>query len=440
MKKKTEKRQQPSTQYSSAVLGNAIGRRTVLLSGLAGLGAAAVAGLPRFAMAKQWPKTIPVGLVVGLTGNSAAWGRPVADAAKLAIAEINASGGIKSKGGAKIELVVADHQSNPQMAGTQTERVIQVNNVLCVIGNASSGCTMVGTAASERNKTPQISTDAGASISARGFKYFFRMGLKTTTLGAVAVEFARETARATGVGPKKVAILADDTTFSQDAAKAVLEKLKTTGWTLFDNVSWGPGTVSDFVPILQRLKLGGVDLLFQANFAPDGIQIQRAMKKLNYDPIAAVHVLGAPYTPEFNSALGKDANYLIDAVGFVPELIDNTPLLKAFASRYQAACGRNLDDQASLAANIVGNLYDALERAKDLTRESLADALRATDLAPGANQHLVRGGVKYDQNGDNVRSSPFVMQILEEKQRIVYPASMATAKLVWPMPAWKARA
>ncbi len=420
--------------------GQAIGRRTILVGGLAGLGAAAAASLPRIAMAQRSAKTIPVGVVVGLTGNTAAWGRPVADATKLAVDEINRAGGIKSKGGAKIELVVADHQSNPQMSGTQTERVIQVNDAICVIGNASSGCTIVGTAVSERNKTPHLSTDSGASLSARGFKYYFRMAIKTTALGAIAVQFAKETAKATGIGPKKVAILADDTTFSQDAAKAVLENLKSTGWPLFENVSWGPGTVSDFAPILQRLKLGGVDLLFQANFAPDGIQIQRALKKLNYDPIAAVHVLGAPYTPEFQAAMGKDANFLMDSVGFVPELVEHNALMQKFATRYQAAYGRILDDQASLAANIVGNLYEALERSKALTRESLAEALRATDLQPGANQYLVRGGVKYDQNGDNVRSSPFIMQIQEEKQRIVYPASMATAKLVWPMPKWKDRA
>lgn len=437
MKNEHEKKAQ-SSQSNPKDEGQGIGRRSVLVGGLAGLGAAAVGGLPRFARAQ--PKTIPVGVVVGLTGNTAAWGRPVVDATKLAIDEINKAGGIKSKGGAKIELVIADHQSNPQMSGTQTERVIQVNDVICVIGNASSGCTIVGTAASERNKTPHMSTDSGASLSARGFKYYFRMAIKTTALGKIAVDFARDTAKATGIGPKKVAILADDTTFSQDAAKALLENLKGTGWPVFENVSWGPGTVSDFSPILQRLKLGGVDLLFQANFAPDGIQIQRALKKLNYDPIAAVHVLGAPYTPEFQNAMGKDANFLMDAVGFVPELVDNNPLLKQFAGRYQAAYGRILEDQASLAAAIVGNLYEALERTKDLTRESLAETLRATDLQPGANPYLVRGGVKYDENGDNVRSSPFIMQIQEEKQRIVYPASMATAKLVWPMPKWKDRA
>lgn len=439
MKKKNRKKAQlprPGSEKQGAPLS----RRSVLIGGLAGLGAVAAAGLPRFAMAQKWPKTIPVGVVVGLTGNTAAWGRPVVDATKLAIDEINKAGGIKSKGGAQIELVIADHQSNPQMSGTQTERVIQVNEVICVIGNASSGCTIVGTAASERNKTPHMSTDSGASLSARGFKYYFRMAIKTTALGAIAVDFARDAVKATGLGPKKVAILADDTTFSQDAAKAVVERLKTTNWPLYDNVSWSPGSVGDFAPILQRLKLGGVDLLFQANFAPDGIQIQRALKKLNYDPIAAVHVLGAPYTPEFQSAMGKDANFLMDAVGFVPELIDNNPLIKAFASRYQATYGRILDDQASLAAQIVGNLKEALEKAKDLSRESLAQELRATDLSPGANPYLVRGGVKYDENGDNTRSSPFVMQILEEKQRIVYPASLATAKLVWPMPKWKDRA
>lgn len=410
-------------------------RRRSLLA--AGLGAVAVSGFP--AIVRAQANKIPVAVVVGLTGRASAWGVPVADAVKLCVDQINSSGGIKSKQGAQIELILADHQSNPQMAGTQTERVIQVNNALVVLGNATSGATVVGSAAAEKNKTAMLSTDAADTLTAKGLKYYFRIGPKASAMATTAVNFAMETAKANGVAPKKVATIADDSTFSQDAINGVLRALKGTSWALQENVSFPAGSVSDFTPILQRLKLAGVDTIFQATFAPDGIQILRAMKTLNFDLTAWVHVLGAPYTPEFNAAVKRDGNFITDAVGFVPELSRKNALLNKFSEAYRAKYGKDLDDQSSLGANSVAVLYDALERATSLDREAIAQAIRSTDLQPGANPFLIRDGVKFDSAGDNTRASGIVMQLRDEQQRIVYPASFATEKVVWPMPKWSAR-
>ncbi len=411
-------------------------RRRALLAG--GVGTAVASALPRYVWGQQPPK-IPVAVVVGLTGRAAAWGVPVADAIKLCVDQINSSGGIKSKGGAQIELTIADHQSNPQMAGTQVERVIQVNHALAVMGNATSGATVVGSAAAEKNKTALLSTDAADTLTTKGLKYYFRLGPKAGAFAVTAVEFASATAKATGVVPKKVATIADDSTFSQDAINGALKSLKSTGWAFQENVSFAPGSVSDFAPILQRPKLAGVDTIFQATFAPDGIQILRAMKTLNYDLIAWVHVLGAPYTPEFNAAVKQDGSYITNAVGFVPELTKKNPLLAKFNDAYKAKFNKDLDDQSSLGANSIAVLYDALGRASALNREAVAQAIRATDLQQGANPYLIRDGVKFDAAGDNTRAFGLVMQLRDLQQRIVYPARLATEKVVWPMPKWSAR-
>lgn len=409
--------------------------RRQVLAGMAGATLAA----PFISTARAAPAPIPVGIVVGLTGRAAPWGIPVADATRLAIDMINKSGGIKSKDGAKLELVVADHQSNPQMAGTQTERLIQTSNVLAVFGNAVSGATMVGSAVADRNRTPIISTDSGDTLTARGLKHYFRIGARTTLLSQTAIDFAKATAASTGVAPKLVAILADDTTFSQDAANGLVAALKGTDWKLFDNISFPAGHVGDFAPIIQRLKLSGVDLFLQATTAPDGIQILQAVKALDFNPIANLHVLGAPYTPEFAANTGNLGNYLTDAVGFVPELAKSNPKIAEFARIYRETYNRDLDDQGSLAVNGVGILLDALERTPALDRATLTKTLRETDLQVGANPFIVRDGVKFDDKGENVRARALVMQILDQKHRIVYPPELATTKPVWPMPKWSER-
>lgn len=401
--------------------------------------AAAAASLSMPALVRAQTKSIPIAVVVGLTGRAGPWGVAVADAVKLAVEQINAAGGIKSKGGATIDLTIADHQSNPQMAGTQTERVIQVNQVLAVIGTATSGSTMVASASAEKYKTPMLSSDAADSLTNRGFKYFFRIGARAGKMSDTAVEFAMDTAKATGVAPKKIATIADDSTFSQDAIKGVLARVKDTGWDFAENVSFPGGQVSDFTPILQRLRLAGVDLIFHATFTPDGIQLVRAMKALNYDLIAAVHILGAPYVSEYASSLKGDSDYVTDALGFVPSMVAKEPRLAAFGKAYKERYKKDLDDQSSLAATAVGTLIDALERTPELSREAVAATLRSADLAVGANSYLVRDGVKFDANGDNIRAKGVVMQLVNQEQLIVYPADKANAKVVWPMTPFGAR-
>jgi branched-chain amino acid transport system substrate-binding protein len=384
-------------------------------------------------------ETIPVGIVVGLTGAAATYGVSVADAAKLVTDDINRNGGIKSKGGAKIELIVADHQSQAVMAGTLVERLIELQKVICVIGNAFSVATVVGSKVAEATKTPFLSSDVSDLLSEQGFKYYFRIGPKASFLAATAVDFAIESARATGIAPKKVVILADDSAYAQTLVRGIQQAYPKTGWEPAEVVSYQFGKVSDFSSTIQRLRLTGVDLLFQGAYPADGINIVRAMKSVDYSPIAAIHVAGAPYAPPFINALKSDADYITCAIGFVPELVSSNKYLADFNKLYETTFKRPLDDQASQGAVIMGTLYDALERASDLTRESLVTALRATDLQIGSNPYISRDGVKFDGRGDNTRVNAIIMQLRNQEQKIVYPQKFATTKLVWPMVKWSDR-
>src|SRR5215469_6816011 len=79
---------------------------------------------------------VKIGVIVPLTGNSASAGQSAKDAVELGAEIINtahpelkamplaATAGLPGLGGAKIELDVADHQGNPQVAQQQTIRLI----------------------------------------------------------------------------------------------------------------------------------------------------------------------------------------------------------------------------------------------------------------------------------------------------------------------------
>ncbi len=96
-------------------------RRTFLKTAGVAAGAAAL-GFP--AVLRAQPKTIKIGIIHTVTGPLAEPGQACRVGAQMAADAINAAGGIKSMGGAKLELLLGDTQSKPDVARTEAERVI----------------------------------------------------------------------------------------------------------------------------------------------------------------------------------------------------------------------------------------------------------------------------------------------------------------------------
>src|ERR1051326_2827987 len=98
---------------------------------MAALAAAALAGAAHAADA------VKIGVVYPLTGNAASAGNSAKDAIELGAEivngvhpELKGSGlaggaGLTKLGGAKIEMINADHQGNPQVGQSQTLRLLQ---------------------------------------------------------------------------------------------------------------------------------------------------------------------------------------------------------------------------------------------------------------------------------------------------------------------------
>ncbi|MBM3302723.1 MAG: ABC transporter substrate-binding protein [Deltaproteobacteria bacterium] len=110
---------------------------------------------------------IKIGVLYPLTGGAAAEGKELRDGAELA-AEIanNAkpaldmmmakAAGIKSLGGAKLKLIIQDHQGNPQLAADLAKKLIQDDKVVGLMGCYHSAVTKTVAAVAERFGVPLI--------------------------------------------------------------------------------------------------------------------------------------------------------------------------------------------------------------------------------------------------------------------------------------------
>nr|WP_242012276.1 ABC transporter substrate-binding protein [Pseudodesulfovibrio cashew] len=107
--------------------------------------------LPSLAVAET---IVKVGNILPLSGPSASVGMQGKQAREMAIEEINAAGGIKSLGGAKLELLFADSKSDPNVGVTEAERLINTEKVNVLTGAWNSGVTYPSTAVASATAFP----------------------------------------------------------------------------------------------------------------------------------------------------------------------------------------------------------------------------------------------------------------------------------------------
>jgi len=100
----------------------------------------------------QGAASVKIGCIVPLSGPWASIGLNIKAGADFAIEEINASGGIKSLGGARLELVAADAEDSVEKAKNAAQRLLaQEPRLIGGFGDALSGMTLVITDLAERN-------------------------------------------------------------------------------------------------------------------------------------------------------------------------------------------------------------------------------------------------------------------------------------------------
>ena len=103
---------------------------------------------------------------------------------------------------------------------------------------------------------------------------------------------------------------------------------------------------------------------------------------------------------------------------------------------YKAKTGRDLDDTSARNMQSFFALAEAINRAGSTEPEKIRVALTKTDLKP---EQLMMGynGVKFDETGQNILASTYLIQLKDKQYRLVWPDKAADAKLDWPMVGWK---
>ena len=390
---------------------------------------------------------VKIGVIYPLTGVAASTGAELKHALELAADVINngaegiaglpfaAGGGLPNLKGAKVRLVFADHQGSPQVGASETERLITQEKVVAVVGAYSSNVTATSSQVAERYKIPYLNAEStSASLTTRGFKWFFRITPHDDLFVQNFFTFFKDIEAKKGIKVKQLALFNENTLWGNETTRLETRLAGERGFNIVKSVSY-PAKSTQLTSEIQTLKAGNPQVVMQSSYLGDAIMAMKTYKELGFSP-EMILANNAGFTDtEFIRTLGKDADYVITREVWSLDLAKNKPLVgnvnDLLNSRYKV----NFTGNTSRAFTALLTLADAINRAGSTGPEAIRKALSETDI-DGASTIMPWKGIRFDEHGQNTSGSGILVQIVDGKYHTVWPFNLATRDITWPMPAW----
>lgn len=409
-------------------------------------GAALIVG----ATAAQAQQQVKIGVLYPLSGPTAQVGADAVAAVKTVVEIINdgadlplalaKSKGLAGLGGAKVSVIVVDHQGKPEVGLSETERLISQEKVHAIFGAYFSSVTAAASQAAERAGIPFLNAESSQpALTQRGLKYFFRTSPTDETFSQLMFDFLKDFGAKKGIKFETAAIFHEDTAFGTDSAKVQEKLAAAAGMKVLEKITYKAQTTS-LTSEVQRLKAANADVLLPSSYTSDTFLLYRTSKELDYNPKLIVAQNAGFTDPTFISTMGKDAEGAITRSPYNSDLEGRIPLLsKVNAIFKKHSNGRDLSDVPARAFTGFMTLMDAFNRAGSTDPEKLRAAIAATNIPP--DQLIVPyRGVKFDANGQNELVRPILMQVQKGKYCTIYPFELASCEVLYPTPTWADKA
>ncbi len=377
------------------------------------------------------PEYIEFGASIPLTGKYGALGAMVKPGYEIAVADINAQGGIYvAEYGTKIpiRLTIYDDESDPTKAVSKLESLYAEQNVVVYLGGAASDMHAATAAVAEKNKVPYLGVAfALYSIHQQGYRYLFSPFPKSPAQARDVFEILNASIPE-GERPTKVAIFQETTDWGIELGNLWKENAPKYGYEVVVYETYAPRS-EDMSAMILKAKEAGAEALLTVPAPPDGITMVKQMVELGWTPKFTL-MIRAPENVTWGETMGKNGDYVTIFPGW--HHAENFPGVAELNAKYQAQFGRPADLLTGPAYACVQIAAAAIEKAGTLDRDAIRDAIAAT------NMMTVIGPVTFNTDGTGNVLNPLV-QWINGKQELVWPPEHASAKLVYPAPPFDQR-
>jgi branched-chain amino acid transport system substrate-binding protein len=296
------------------------------------------------------PKQIRIGIYGPFTGGSAQMGNSMRNGVRLAVDEINATGGILGK---PIVLIERDDEASPDKAIPIVQDLLDNQRIVALLGPVNTGVANVTTPLTNAKKIPHIiNVSTGAKVNELFAQspdnYVFRLSAGDDIQSEMVVREAVTNRQYT-----KPALLCDVTPYGQNAQVKIEAALARRG---IKPVYVGSFKIKDTVMTEQvkAARAAGADVMMAYGIGPEMAAVSNSIKKENW----RVDIIGS-WTLSMSSYIttaGDNGNGAIMPQTFI-ELGAKTPKQKKFIADYEAKFNEKPIAVASAAAQGYDSMY-----------------------------------------------------------------------------------
>jgi branched-chain amino acid transport system substrate-binding protein len=370
--------------------------------------------------------SVKIGVLHPVSGALSYSGQQGRIGATMAIDEINSAGGLKALGGAKIEPMLGDAQSTPEGGSAEVEKMNAAGVAAIVGGYASSICLSASQTAA-RYDLPYI-VDVGVvdNIVTRGLKNTFRFGPGFGVIAKTALDNLVALNDQAGKPAKTVMIVHEDSAFGSGLAKVLNTQLLEHGFQILETIPH-PTPTRDFNNVVLKIKAHNPDLVIPANYYNEYVLLARTMQQQRVRPKGIYSVLGgAASSYKFVKEFPNAAQYIMDCNHwFDPKNPKALALKKKIEEKNEF-----FTYEVYMNYSCMLLLADAIERAAGTDRAKIIAALGDSTFAG----HVMPYGPTRFVDGQNQGAAPVNTQVLDNDIQVIFPASFASAKPVFPIP------
>ncbi len=295
-------------------------------------------------------------------------------AMEMAVAEINAAGGVLGK---EIKLVVEDTRGLPEEGSAAMNRLADMG-VVGVVGEFHSAVAKAEIEVAKARKLPFIISEAWADVlTAKQYKYVFRIAPANSLFYTKVADWIR------AVGFKNVVAIVENTDWGLGVNGVLERELGTKPNIYGEKVKYtyivAERTVTDFTPQLLRFKAmrPRPDLIMNIFTGTGEYLIVKQAAEIGLAPTreTAMFAVGtSALYPEFWETVGDYGLFVITKTGYHP-ILGVTPAIKEFVSKFREKYGRTPTFAAMEAYDSIYTLVKAIEMAKSTDPDDIVAAL-----------------------------------------------------------------
>jgi branched-chain amino acid transport system substrate-binding protein len=323
---------------------------------------------------------ITIATVGPITGQLAALGEQYKRGAEMAVADINAAGGVN---GEKLVLEIGDDACDPKQAVAVANQMAS-KKVKFVAGHLCSGSSIPASKVYAEEGILQITpASTNPKFTDEGDWNVARVCGRDDAQGLVAGNFL-----AKHFAGKKVAIIDDKSAYGKGLADATKAAMQAAGLTETMAESINPGE-KDYSALVSKMKDAGIDAVYMGGYHPEGALI---LKQLREQGSMAQMLSGdSMNNKEFWTIAGEAAKGMIFTFAPEPRAI---PEAKELVAKFKTA-GYDPEGYTLYTYAAIQMYAQAAAATKSTDSKTLAAWLRA-----GNEMKTVLGSIKLDKKGD----------------------------------------